>query len=138
MITSWNGQFYDGSGKVLDANTSSPIPGAYVGFDMAGEFGNPGNPIVSQADGSYSADRVFPGISGIAIAMARGYQTYVNTDYYVAPHPQQPIQAGLQADPLRNRGELQLGMELNPAQPHLLRSDLIRLQNRDLGGRGAR
>lgn len=108
IISSWNDQFISGSGKVLDANTSVPIPSAYVGFDMPGEFGNPGNPIVSQADGSYSADRVFPGISSIAIAMAPGYQTYVNTDYYVAPYSQQPIQHDFELIPSGTIGNYSL------------------------------
>jgi hypothetical protein len=108
IISSWPNQFCSGTGKVLDANTSTPIPGAYVGFDMAGEFGNPGNPIVSQADGSYSTDRVFPGISSIAIAMARGYQTYVNTDYYVAPYSQAPIQDDFELIPSGKIGNYSL------------------------------
>lgn len=108
VITSWNWQLCNGSGKVLDANTSAQIPGAYVGFGMPGLFGNPGNPIVSQADGNYLADRVLPGISGIAIAMARGYQTYINTDYYVAPYSQQPVQKNFELIPSGTIGNYSL------------------------------
>jgi len=108
VITSWNWQLCNGSGKVLDANTSAPIPGAYVGFGMPGLFGNPGNPIVSQADGSYSAERVLPGISGIAVAMARGYQTYVNADYYVAPYSQQSVQKDFELIPSGTIGNYSL------------------------------
>jgi hypothetical protein len=109
IISSWDGVYYDGSGRVLDATDASPIPGAYVGFDMAGEFGlGWGNPVVSQADGSYSADRVFPGISSIAIAMARGYQTYINADYYVAPNPQWRIQQDFQLIPSGTVGNYSL------------------------------
>jgi hypothetical protein len=108
VITSWNWQLCNGSGKVLDANTSAPIPGAYVGFGMPGLFGNPGNPIVSQADGNYLADRVLPGISGIAIAMARGYQTYINADYYVASCSQQPVQKNFELIPSGTIGNYSL------------------------------
>jgi len=109
IISSWDGVYYDGSGRVLDATDASPIPGAYVGFDMAGQFGlGYGNPVVSQADGSYSADRVFPGISSIAIAMARGYQTYINADYYVAPNPQRRIQQDFQLIPSGTVGNYSL------------------------------
>lgn len=108
VITSWNGQFCNGSGKVLDVNTSAPIPGAYVGFGMPGLFGNPGNPIVSQVDGSYSAERVLPGISGIAIAMASGYQAYINTDYYVAPYSEQPVQQDFELVPSGTIGNYSL------------------------------
>jgi hypothetical protein len=108
VITSWNWQLLRGSGKVLDANTSAPIPGAYVGFDMHGQFGNPGYPIVSQADGNYSAERMLTGISYIAIAMAPGYQTYVNADYYLPEDSQQPVQQNFELIPSGTIGNYSL------------------------------
>lgn len=94
VIVSWNGQqFYQGSGRVLDAETAAPVSGAYVGFGVTGMLGvGPGSPSVSGADGSYSASYMpLPGIKSTAVAMALGYQTYVNADYYVAPNPGQRI-----------------------------------------------
>jgi hypothetical protein len=108
VITSWNWRFLRGNGKVLDANTSAPIPGAYVGFGMHGEFGNPGYPIVSQADGNYSAERMFAGIPNTAIAMTPGYQTYVNADYYLPEDSQEPVQQNFELIPSETIGNYSL------------------------------
>jgi hypothetical protein len=94
VLASWDGQqFYQANGHVLDAETSAPISGAFVGFGVSGEFGvGPGPVSVSQADGSYAEYTVVPGTTGTAAALALGYQTYVNADYYVAANPEWRIQ----------------------------------------------
>lgn len=110
ILVSWDGQqYYQASGQVVDAETSAPISGAYVGFGVPGEFGvGPGPASVSQADGSYSEYTVVPGTTSTAVALAPGYQTYVNADYYVTPKPDQRIQQNFELIPSGTIGNYSL------------------------------
>jgi len=110
VLVSWDGQqYYQASGQVLDAETSAPISGAYVGFGVPGEFGvGPGPTCVSQVDGSYAENTVIPGTTSTAVALALGYQTYVNADYYVAPNPEQRIQQNFELIPSGTLGNYSL------------------------------
>jgi hypothetical protein len=109
VISSWSGSVCSGCGRVFDAETSEPISGAYVGFNIPGQFGQGAEePAVTQADGSYSVDREFVGVPSTAIVIARGYQTYVNADYYVAPYPQQPVQQDFELIPSGTVGNYSL------------------------------
>ena len=109
VIVSWSGQYYQGSGNVFDAETSAPISGAYVGFGIPGEIGvGPGGACVSQVDGKYFGAQVIQGVSSQAVAMARGYQTYVNADYYVTPNLEQRIQQDFEMIPSGTIGNYSL------------------------------